>query len=168
MGYSVAIHCEKAMLKKEMLTFMEDHYRDVKLLFGIKSNSVLTDELSYDHGENTIGFDYSVCSSIEHHYIYSIISWMGIKVGKKKKFGNLATVPHYTYDGKWEPILVNINVDNYTTVDELGFCSIGFLYNEEQKVALNQLLPELITIDHVDRVIKGELHRLEAKWEKGE
>lgn len=168
MGYSVAIHCKNLVLKKEMFGFMEKYYRDVKELFRVRSNSRLSDDLSYDHGENTIGFDYSVCSSIEHHYIYTIISWMGIKVGKKRKFGNLDAVPHYTYDGEWEPILVNINVDNYTTVDELGFCSIGAFYDDKQKAALNEFLPESITINHVDRIIKGELRRLEAKWEKGE
>jgi len=168
MGYSVAIHCKNSSLKKGMLEFMNKHFRNVNELFGITVRSTLTDDLSYDHGENTVGFDYGACSSIEHHYVYTIISWIGIKVGKKKKFGAHDAVPHYTYDGDWEPILVNTNVDNYTKVDELGFCSIGVNYNEKQKDGLNELLPLDWTIDRVDSVIMEELKRLEEKWESGE
>lgn len=164
MGYSIALRCRTKVLKQQMIAFMKKHYRNTEKLCDESVYSILTDDLSYDHAKTGLGFDYSPCSDIEHHYIFTILKWMALKIGRKKHFKKYGTVPYYVYDGiEVCPILIGKGRMGWLPVNKLGFKSFGSGFNEGQKKAREEL--NEITIKEADKIIHNELKRLNTLWE---
>lgn len=94
MGYSVAIRARSKKMKGILLDFMERNYRQPSELFNQEHNySKLTDDLSYDHGKNAVGFDYNACEP-ERDYIFAVCRWMAIKAGRTMKNG-MILISHF-------------------------------------------------------------------------
>lgn len=111
MSYSVAIRCSRKK-KEQMWKFLKDNYKEPSALFGETQASTLTDDLSYDDSEQAFGFDYqSWIGMTERHYVFCVVKWMALKIGRKKKFKRISTVesiPYIVHDGnEFIPVLAN-------------------------------------------------------------
>jgi len=136
MGYSVSVRARSKKLLLNMWNFMQEHYTPPSDLFNKSYNfsrlavNIFDDEssLSYDSSKLAIGFDYNACDP-ERDYIYSIINWMALKIGKTYKIRNVGEVPYYVYDGyEKTPIFVeSLWKDNipekykWALVTDIGF-----------------------------------------------
>lgn len=116
MGYSIACRPRSPALKKRMLAFMQEHYRSWPILCGDPEGACYagppTDDLSYDKAKTAIGIDYGACHGWEREYAFSLVRWMAIRIGvKRRRFTDEGTlkepVPVFVYDGTdtW-PIIV--------------------------------------------------------------
>lgn len=128
MGYSIAIRVKSEKTHPKFLAFMKQNFRPWNVLRRVDpsewqgSAGDPTDALSYGGAKRLIGFDYqSGMYGFERDYIYSMIRWMALKVGDRKKqmvvdktdkgsiihsFSN--PTPYYIYDGEetLNPIIV--------------------------------------------------------------
>jgi hypothetical protein len=183
MGYSIATKVKSEDLKLRFLGFMKTHSRRWSLVCGKEqsewygSASDPTDDLSYEHSQDMIGFDYqSGMFDFERDYIYSVLRWMAIKVGERKdrmlvdedeegvvmhEFPE--PIPYYIYDGGsiLTPILVVTEEQAATlpkdqqqwAVDELGV-RIGPTVVDQQIGSCSGMLGELgITLMEETRVL---------------
>jgi hypothetical protein len=176
MGYSVAAVIKSKKARDAMLSFLQAHYRswgEVLQAAGVGADSeayphpdydptvcVLRDgELSYDHGKIRIGFDYSN-QTLVGPYMYAIVRWICLKIGRKRAFEGLAEkTPYYMYDGyAGTPVLEGACSDRWMpyACDTLGipFIRIGFEYYFS--AALKARL---------EAILREELQRLDRLWE---
>jgi hypothetical protein len=140
MGYSITTRAKNKTLLTTMWEFMQTHYVQPMQLFNMPANysrlAVNINEpeygLSYDHAKLAIGFDYNAAEP-ERDYIYNVVRWMALKIGKTYKLKNIGSVPYYIYDGyEKTPIFVkkiwknNIPLKyQWATVSSLGFKSMA-------------------------------------------
>jgi hypothetical protein len=123
MGYSLSIRVKSDQCRYKFLKFMQANFRHWSIVCGKEhsrwhgSASDLTDDISYGKTKTSIGFDYqSGMRGFERDYLYSVVRWMALKVGDRKKrmvvdetdngymihqFSE--PTPYYIYDG--EPVL---------------------------------------------------------------
>lgn len=98
-----------------MANFLADTYRPWA---EIASENVTaqfvgpTDELEYAYSKCQLGFNYLVSGGAEREYVYAIVRWVALQVGRnRRKFdmGDLPKpVPYYVYDrGEVVPVLLN-------------------------------------------------------------
>lgn len=162
MGYSIAIQC-RSFNQQAMLQFMRTHYREGNKLFPRLPTRLHgpTEDLSYDHVKDRIGFDYGPgLSDPERHYGYSILAWMALKVGVRR-----AGRPAIRYDGDetW-PIVTDgkAGKDDFRC-DTVGYRTIrrGTLV-QQGWLRLTCGMP----LGQVDRTIRSELLRLNAEWDR--
>jgi hypothetical protein len=128
MGYSLAIRVRSNKLRQEFLKFLQSNFHRWSIVCGKDpskwqgSAGDPTETLSYGGSSTSIGFDYSSgMYGFERDYIYSVIRWMAIKVGDRKKQMLIdesgagpvihqfsEPTPYYLYDGEpmLNPILV--------------------------------------------------------------
>lgn len=201
MGYSIAAPIRSRKAQAKMLAFLEKHYRpwlkiaegtDVSVEPGYdNSHYFLTEsDLSYDHGKLRIGFDYSSWMGHERHYIYSVLRWIAIKVGRQRLLNdtvafygeNTPRVPYIVYDGyeAW-PVLVNWSEEDCkkmgeTPVNEVGFKPClrnwtGHHLSTEQSAELYAIALRLgwpKECDKIDELVHAELKRLNTLWAQEE
>ena len=198
MGYSIACHARSKRLLRLMRDFMESNYKEPHDLFHFKwkySQSRLAtnlgDEahgLSYDHRRSAIGFDYNA-SDPERDYIFSITRWMTLKIGRRKFFKGIGTVPYLVYDGvESMPVLIATEWEGRVPkdyrggfVDAKGYRPQEQRYRylpryksankKEKKALLYQLLGYFLreiglSVEKVDRLISDELSYLDEEWER--
>lgn len=177
MGYSIAIRCRTEALRQKMYTFLEKNLKDTMAIFpkhygknGYVSYRLCTPDgsdsrMSYDHAKSGLGFDYSCMPDVERHYIYSVVRWMAIKIGRKRHFKDIGTQYFYVYDGydSW-PIITNgteLKDYKWACTDELG-------YKEPWLSAPSATAKFLIKIlgKSYSKTVKKELKRLDDLWQK--
>lgn len=143
MGYSVTTRARSKKLLLNMWNFMQEHYTLPSDLFNQYGNysrlavNIFEDEygLSYDSSKLAIGFDYNACEP-ERDYIYLVVKWMALKIGKTYKLRNVGEVPYYVYDGcEKTPILVESSWKDkiseeykWALVNDVGFKSLSKSY----------------------------------------
>jgi len=160
MGYSIAAPIKNEDLKKKMLQFLKRYYKPWSKISENSSNraSCPIDELYYDHGKYRIGFNYGLLPDPERFYIYSVLTWIAIKVGKKKYFKKLGkSFLYYVYDGyKATPII--FEPTGYEEWDE----SIVDEYGFPKKAEMFSL--QLGNHEKWKEMIRKELINLEEAW----
>lgn len=179
MGYSIAVRCRSEKLRQRMFDFLERNYRDPVEVFkwGPKAYASsalrLGENLSYDDGKCSIGFDYSCMPEEEHQYVYCVLYWAALKVGKRRRFKKIgASVPYIVYDGyeAW-PRLVRDEWEGkvpedmeWCLVDALGFKSCIVPGRDEKFLqAMKTLMGH--SCKKQDRMVRDELKRLDELWE---
>jgi hypothetical protein len=195
MGYSVTVRAKSKKLLVNMWEFMLEHYVSPSELFSqtgnysrlaININKDSDDSLSYDSSKSAIGFDYNACEP-ERDYIFSVVKWMALKIGKTFKIKGVGEVPYYVYDGEEKmPIFVKSlwgkNVPekySWAVVNNVGFKSlikkyIGVLSYEkapnkkawiDEKLRTYSELTEMSWME-VDNRIHRELKKLDIKYSR--
>jgi hypothetical protein len=192
MGYSIAAHATSIEALRKMKAFMVKNYQPPSKLFGgdwdaarfATNDAPEGERLSYDHNRLAVGFDYN-CADPERDYIFSVVRWMALKLGKKRKFKGLGLVHCYRYDGyEFTPVVTDSNVPEnwkWAVTDAVGFRPIShqFLgvpaYNEavkngRQKAFLREHLAYLkdygLDAEKIDSTTKKELDRLDKLWKE--
>lgn len=102
MGYSVAVTAKSQKAKATMMAFMAEHYRPFHVVSGIGDRSdasAPTDDLSYCHGKLKLGIDYGCVSGPERKYVYGIIYFMALRIGRRVNFHG-QRYPAYDYDSQ--------------------------------------------------------------------
>jgi hypothetical protein len=192
MGYSIATRARSKKLLLNMWDFMQEHYTLPSDLFNQRDNysrlavNIFDDEssLSYDSSKLAIGFDYNACEP-ERDYIYLVVKWMALKIGKSYKIRNVGEVPYYVYDGYEKcPIFVeSLWKDNipekykWALVNDIGFESLSKKYvgvpayenapNKKKWVEKKlSIYSELIEMPwrEVDNKIHDELKKLDSVY----
>jgi hypothetical protein len=163
-----------------MLDFMEKNYTTPgKLFYGDdeQTNSNFTDDMSYDHVKTGLGFDYGPIDDMERQYIYCVLRWVALKIGRKKHFKKYGTMPHYIYDG-CEAMLISVgrNLDGWTAVDSLGCNGIEDKYlHHTKRNGWKRTKKEIIgnieaicdkKVSEINSLIRNEIKRLDKLWEK--
>lgn len=173
MGYSITFPCKSKELQQKMLEFMEKNYKSPDKIFDqqYSASSDPTSEFSYDKGKCKIGFNYSCMGEPESHYVYCVLYWMCLKVGKCKQFKEIkASVPYIIYDGyeTWMRLLDTEWKDKvpedlkWCLVDKYGFKEMpthGIMHKTCLSLSLDMSLEK-----HNEKVRK-ELIRLDELWE---
>lgn len=154
MGYSAFTPMRSAKARDKMLSFMREHYRPWHVIQPTEDMSdeslhvvVVTEEwdwtaylqegesLSYNPGKLKIGFDFGHSGDPLGHYAFSILRWMALHGGKRRKISKKdvadlgETVPAlvYDYSPAW-PVLVRSKWEDrcpaearWCLTDENGF-----------------------------------------------
>ena len=150
MGYSVAITARSLKARNLILSFMNKEYRPWKELdktYKVQNSFGPTNDLGYNDGLLKVGFNMSACDP-EYTYIFTIIKWMALQVGRKQKVTKEVRkcdpnfewpkLPYLVYDGyeTW-PIITN-DVQNVPTdykwaqVDEHGWAYPSMWTSQEK------------------------------------
>jgi len=167
MGYSVATPIKGKSELYRMKAFMKTHFRTWPELHNLPKDapsyiSLVTDDLSYDHGKCRLGFDYNAAGS-ERDYAFAVCRWMALQVGRKRQFKELEkSFPHIVYDGEeaW-PVIVRGSMKvpqewKWALVDKWGIRGLN-------KIELKY--PNLHTdLETAFDLIRTELKRLTKKW----
>jgi len=88
-----------------MFDFLNKEYKPWSKVSGQHyDNAFLEKKVVYNKDKYAIGFDYNSClSGFEREYIYSVVKWMSLKVGKTRKmfdgFKTHQPCPYTVYDG---------------------------------------------------------------------
>jgi len=179
MGYSCATPIKSRKAQEQMRTFLKEHFRpwsivaegtDLAVPSAFDASLYLRDEstLSYDHGRLRLGFNYSCMNSGLDEYVYGVLRWMALRVGRTRPFKkfSLPHVPYIVYDGNesW-PVLagplaqgVLHDTEQYTT-DIHGFKPTF------RRQFLSRLLGQKAALDLCDQLVSDELKRLTTLWE---
>lgn len=124
MGYSMGARAKNVALKKQMLAFLDEHYRCWPQVLGQDeehwwfnaSPPKGSPDLSYDYAKTAVGFDHSGLHGWQRPYLYAVSRWIALKVGPRKRRFSKDTIkpnvldepaPFMTYDGDdhW-PVIV--------------------------------------------------------------
>lgn len=181
MGYSIAIRPRSKKLQEKMIKFMEKNYKAPHVLFDegdySSSSEVPTDDLSYDNAKLTLGFDYSCMPEYEHDYVFAVLRWMSLKIGRKRKWKNMPTsVPYIVYDGfeAW-PVIVEGTIP----IEEIPEDKRWAIYTEQCENVLKyrdakakkhfkariKFIKELFGVKgHLPKITE-EIKRLDELWE---
>ena len=183
MGYSIAVAARSKALRDEMLDFMSEHFREFSEVVG-KGEShdmVPTMHLGYDNGKCRIGFNYGPLMPGEREYIFCVLKWMAIRIGKRRKLQVFehsdvqGSVPYYVYDGKeaipiplaseYEaPAKLEREWDGWLLHDEHGWATT---HNASTRLSRRILSSALEKLEKTyTKHIPGELKRLSELWEK--
>lgn len=178
MGYTIAVRCRSKKLRNMMFEFMQTNYHKPSEIFNnLKYDSsrlVLDENMAYDDSKCSIGFNYNCLDTTEYHYIYCILNWMALNVGRLRFFTVLcASVPYIVYDGDeaWA-LLRRSEWENktplnwqWTLVDEFGFKSC-------KRTGFNQKIYQVFaalfkrSINKQDKIVRNELKRLNRLWQQ--
>lgn len=196
MGYSVTAHAKDNPSLYKMWEFMQKYYTKPTTLFGGENcysrlavnfgKGAQTEGLSYDRSRSAIGFDYNAVG-LERDYIFSVVKWMALKIGKTKLIRNVGEVPYYVYDGHEKGLIFVESIwgdkvpkeDRCCIVNDVGFKALASKYvgcpaydeAKNKKAWVNKhlkLYSELcgITWQEVDKKIHNELIRLDTEYKK--
>lgn len=140
MGYSLSVLPRNDQLSKRMLRFMKKNYRKWSNVLGFGPESIstgeFTDNVSYGAKKACVGFDYaSHCHGWERAYVYCVIRWIALKIGRKQsKFKRDSgpawkfpePVPYIRYDGieEWPILLVANEREAKKTIPTKRWCCV--------------------------------------------
>jgi len=185
MGYSIAMRPRSKKLKQKMIKFMEKNYKAPHTIFKGKcsssfssSSEVPTDELSYDHAKVALGFNYSCMPEYESDYVWVVLRWMTLKIGRKRKWKALPiAVPYTVYDGfeAW-PVIVEDTIP----IDDIPEDKRWAIYTKDcckvtkhcDKDTLDyykkrqQFMEDVFGVKDVLKTIQKEIERLDELWEE--
>lgn len=184
MGYSCAAPIQSPKARDRMFAFLEKTYRDWAVVCGTERDyprSVCHDgQLAYDHGKNRIGFNYRSLGD-EDHYIFSLLRWIALRVGRKRVFKKLSpvAVPYIVYDGHeaWPTLLKDTWKDapedfRWYLVDEHGFQRADRPWDNwvDDDITRNRNHPYIVQREaqyvEIDKLVATELARLSKLWEE--
>lgn len=150
MGYTITIHPKTPALAEKMLAFAKNHFRNFQGVTTGKAGPQYfggpyhSKDLSYCHRKGHIGFDYNSAVGEQRAYVYMLLHWMAVKVGRRTKAGD----PRYLYDGEdWFVIAPDKH-------DELG------------RPKKTDIFAIRGGTKRDDKRIRAEISRLNALWEK--
>ena len=170
MGYSIAAPCQSKVLRDKMLGLLKREYREWPVLRGHPERGSalrgpLSRGLSYHRGKCFIGFDYGPPPDGEREYAFSIVRWVALRIGCKNPEG----LPYYVYDGH-ENIALLVDADHLdpegATVDRWG---VPIETPDARRVGgVWDRIFMMVRIEDGDMfpVIRAEIQRLDALWEK--
>jgi hypothetical protein len=171
MGYSIAAPIRNVALRDKMMALLKAEYRKWPKVIGPPwKDSHLRgprkDDLSYHHGKKPyIGFDYNA-GGAEREYAFCFIRWLAIRIGCKKK-----GLPYYVYDGH-ENIALLVDgtaqdEEGSSVVDRFGV-PIETPDSRKIKGVWDKLFELRVYTDRDDvlDLIRAEIQRLDALWEK--
>jgi hypothetical protein len=189
MGYSICVVAKSAKAKATMMAFMAEHFRPFDRVSGIGDSQFFrgpTDDMSYCHGQLKLGFDYSGLSGPQRKYVFGLVYWMALRIGRKvsvtdhnKQTHSLALC-NYDSQSCWPVIPQDSDVpreflyngDPGVRVDPHGWSwsddderSVVAFNNGEPYVENGKTYPNPHSRDEFNRVHE-ELKRLSALWEQ--
>jgi hypothetical protein len=89
-----------------MRAFLEDSYRPWPDILDEDEEADFrgpSDKLEYAHAKCQLGFDYVAAGGAEREYVYALIRWMALHIGRRKRQFRMGTLkrpaPYYVYDG---------------------------------------------------------------------
>jgi hypothetical protein len=166
MGYSIAVPVKNNDLKNKMLSFLDKEYKPWSTMDNRWKNDYAshpTDDLDYDNGKCRIGFNYNTAYP-ERFYIYTILRWMVLKVGKKRKHKSFDTnILYYVYDGcEISPVVIKDTMPvpkdyQWAIVDQYGW---------KPSNKFDRSIYKKKECDVWDELIKKEVEKLDDLWEK--
>lgn len=197
MGYSVAVHTKSKRDHQKMLSFLEKEYRPLSELMKSSNSSFLkkksiqytfespspSSNLAYDKGKNPIGFNYSALSYEENYYIFTLMRWACLKVGRDYPFGSIK-LKAIKYDGEeLFPIHTSEEQFHHTPNDGRKYVvnDIGFIPYQDTLTyslkhseisifikplifLLNKLTQTSKFEDLLSEIVHEEVKRLEKAW----
>ena len=166
-----------------MEEFMRKNYIPPNKLFRLENNYSCPSwereggDLSYDHGKKSLGFDYGACCDPERHYIYAILRWMALKIGKLKVFKGIGSIPYFVYDGfEASPIITGIPRNKipekyrWALYDKYGYIGLGQAWGvpdpKQFYFAAALLMGGERNLKKYDKLMRDELKRLDKLWER--
>jgi hypothetical protein len=131
MGYSVAVVCRSEALQKKMLRFLTKEARHPWQVFEKKEGpsyfGPFSSDLSYSHRKYQVGVDYGAIIGSSRLYIYTMLHWVALKVGvRRRTFKDYKVLvlpepaPYILYDGhEGFPVICG------KTPSKLRSCQVG-------------------------------------------
>jgi hypothetical protein len=179
-----------------MYKFIEKNYVGASTLFGkdkVDEEAVqfMPDgSMSYDRAKGSLGFDYSSwMNKFERDYVFSVLRWMAIQVGKKKilfdpdhkLIPGLKGKQFFTvYDGDEDcPVVIKSKKSSFSIlkcgwcpVDELGYHPINYR-NVSDEARWGSYLKALqaslgMSFEQYNKIVRDELKRLNDLWKNYE
>jgi hypothetical protein len=158
MSYSISFTPKSKKARTQALEFAKKHFKPWSKLIGLKDDyaSELLEgkNLSYDHHKFRLGFNYGALDPPEREYIYTLLRFLAIRVGKliSTPLGN--KILYYIYDGEentaiWE-----------SEHDKNGLAISNNRVNELTLRFLRYGYPKSLDI------IRKEVERLAEIWER--
>lgn len=157
MGYSISVNCVSKEAQAQMNAFLKANFRHWDEVIGSPNENrrvsdVSTDDLSYAHRKNQIGFDYGGMTGPRREYYNAVLRWVAIQVGKRrtkfrvdeKSYTFEEPVPAFIYDVEsgW-PVLLKRPKDKdlrWCWVDRLGMNRDGRCIAENSVILMYQHL----------------------------
>lgn len=190
MGYTVTTPAKSQKAKKEMLSFMAEHFRPAHEVFGdldpdydrTASGVLSEDGLDYDRGTSKMGFNYPSWGEIPRYYAFSVCRWMALKAGRIRRFKKFdlpkTSVPYIVYDGheaipvvpesKWTD---NEEPERFSLCDDFGV-KATFQYRSYQRMSKEGYFGDQESLDQalaaeveIENTVRQELQRLDSLWE---
>jgi len=180
MGYSIAVRVKSKTLRDQMYQFLQVNYHKPSEVFkelGYDSSRLVLDgNMAYDSGKCSIGFNYSCMDEAENQYVYCVLYWIALKVGKRRPFNKLgASVPYIVYDGyeAW-PRLLRSEWESKVPA-EFKWCLVeGCGFKSCRREGHGRKFYEAIaamlgrSFKKQDKMVQEELQRLDRLWNSGE
>ena len=163
-----------------MFSFISENYRSFASLgfnenFDGASNPGTGDTLDYcNDGKRQIGFNYQAWSTLGRRYVFTLVRWMAMKCGRKKKSkalfnGHKITerVSYYIYDGyeNTEIFPAELYPGERSVVDPRG--GIYEKTNRDGTSAYSDMYAVFYEdlIEGAGKKISDEMERLNSLWE---
>lgn len=186
MGYSVAIHCKSKEDQHKMKEFLVKNFKPYSLLVAVQSNVALEinrdhsvmnqpphSNLGYDKNYLALGFNYGQINQMDNYYMWKLLQWMALKVGKLESFSGLS-LPAVIYDGdeicpifrtQEEIDKTNIQGQQYI-VDAVGYSDCIFNYEDilAKKPNDHFLITSKEACKIISQLVKEELNRLDSLY----
>jgi hypothetical protein len=157
-----------------MMAFFDKEYLSYGEVFGVAGapyTSPPTTDLSYNHKPLAIGIDYGGISGLERLYVYTLVRWMALKIGKKRRvfrepsFRSASPVPYMLYDES----------DTWPVLDQpknagpanVGWCCVdkyGVLRTLHEKTMRDLGLFDDIDVTKIRGQLRAEMKRLDKAW----
>lgn len=103
MGYSAATPIKSRKAQQKMLSFLREHLRPAHWNNPDDQCAwmrAMTDDLSYDQSKLKIGFDYFNSQNFYGEYLFAVLRWMALRVGRKVRLKDYTEpIPYYMIDG---------------------------------------------------------------------
>lgn len=199
MGYSATTPIKSKKTHARLLAFLQENLRPWHQLMpddlGSRTPEAdwtarLTDTFAYDDGTCRLGFNFSSSGALRGHYGFSILRWMAVVAGRKRRLDGFdEAVPYYVYDGDTcTPVLVRSVWEGRVQddaarelVDEDGWMPAHRFWRpdpEDGQPDWDAPVSEVIRsskvllfdsiygarYDRADEIIKAELSRLSKLW----
>jgi len=184
MGYSMGARARNATLKKQMLAFLDEHYRcwpqvmgeDEKHWWFNSSPPKGSPDLSYDSAKLALGFDHSGLHGWERFYLFTVSRWIALKVGSRKRRFSRDTIepcvldeptPFMTYDSNdhWPVIVRTVKEaaklpkgQQWCAMSPLGLPTGPRRFHKASSAALEALLDSK-ELDKVFKAIGADLEK---------
>jgi hypothetical protein len=114
-----------------------------------------TDDLSYPARGGGVGFDYSCLTGIERAYLFSVVSWAAIRVGRR-----VCARPCFYYDSS----RVFLNIDGQPEPEARNCDALGWAPCSEQDVFAPFLVQGGPSLASLNDAARNEILRLDGLW----
>ena len=114
MGYSISTVAKSKQAKQQMLSFLQDNFREYHEVVGVGDMSHSekpSGDLSYCNGKLKIGVDYGFMTGAERKYNYALCYWMALRIGRRTSViykTRVYPIAHLNYDDSEQmPVIPN-------------------------------------------------------------